>query len=299
MPRGRGGGSSSRSASAGSGDAGGTQASFSGGTTGTGSDGRSSREKRRQEGAQALEGDLIKDIEAEMTLSEAVGKDVTGSITGIEGGQLNGIGEADAAQKESLRRGAAAASFPGLDKLGVFGAIASSVASENVDRTLSELGVDVESKKSLSSMGKIGISVAQEVTNLKTATEFGASVKDLALGTVANPSSVISGLVGRTIGKFGAKFSATPSFDEATDIDGGSPTGTGRDIAERRTDTGSVIDTGSAAPVRSEATETAASLTDTGEVATRSRSSIDIRRRTRPAAFLGGNFSLGARELTG
>ena len=264
-----------------------------------GSDGRSSREKRRQEGAQALEGDLIKDIQAEMTLSEAVGKDLTGAVTGIEGAQKNDIGEASAAQKESLRRGAVAASFPGLDKLGVFGAVAAGVASANVDQTLSELGVDVGAKTSLSEMGKIGIDVAKEAIDIKSAVGFGASVKDLALGTLANPASAISGLVGRTVGKFGARFSAAPSFDTESSVaseSGSVATSDGR--TDGRT-TGDVSVAGSAAPIRTEATGTEASLTDTGEVETRSRTSVDIRRRTRPAAFLGSNFELGTRELTG
>ena len=113
------------------------------------------------------------------------------------------------------------------------------------------------------------------------------------MGAISGPFSAIGGVIGRQVGKFGERFSASMTAEQKAA--GPGP----RDGVSERDGRDSLI--GGGEPLAIDPPSTDASLTDTGDrVDTRERSSLDIRRRTRPAAFIGpGKFNLGTQKLTG
>ena len=242
---------------------------------------RGGREARR--GNAPATRDLIKDIQAEMDIGLAPGT-VTKADIGVAGSlAVQAIG--------AMRRGVSAPGFAG--------GIAKGDAEETARTSFAAVGVDFDTEVSKAEQAKAGLGMAQEVAGISKAAGMGVGMKDLALGTISNPTSAIAGFVGEQIGRLGAK--ARGMMSEAQLAAG--PSQAERDEAGRTStdggSTGSVADIGTSAAIETPEKGTEASLADTGEVETRSRSSLDIRRRTRPASFLGGQFALGTQELTG
>lgn len=302
MPRSKGGGSRSRGGSS----SGGT--SVSTGRTGNVSTGRrgggstnvsvgggrdvshNTREQRRGNQPDAVAPDLIDVVNAEMDLGLAPG---TVSNLMAAGDIAGAQAVTDLAE---VRKGVA-----GLSALGLAGGIATGVKEEQARASLANLGVDLDTALSTKESINLGINVAKEGFGISQAVEAGAGFADVATG-VARPFSTIGGAIGRQIGKFGERLSASmteeqkaagPSREARAESLRSRTKGGGRDRAE------SLI--GGGEPLEVEPPSSAESLTDTEDrVEMRSRSSVDIRRRTRPAAFIGpGTFNLGIQELTG
>ena len=216
---------------------------------------------------------------------------------GLEAGVIGGLDAEKAAAVAGLaeaRRGTALTSIAGF-----FGSIAQGRAEEAAREALSTVGVDLDTSLSTKEAASLGIGVAKESFSISQALGLGVSPTDVAVGTLSNPASAIAGLVGRQVGKFGQRFSASLSAEQKA---------AGPSAADREAGIGGRGDSsegdsstiGSTEPLTAPQSSTSESLTDTGVIKTRPRQSLDIRRRTRPAAFIGGGpFTIGSKQLTG
>lgn len=284
-------GSSDRDSGDRRGDRASTNVSFGGGF-----DTRSQREQRRgnEPSPDAFSQEQISAVAEAVGVNEAVASmasiadpkgfkaavDLAERRRGVmEGGFLSGI--------ESVAK----ASVPGAS----FGlGIAEGMQESLQKRAFASVGVDVGKSISVKEAAQMGLSAAQEGAGISQAVGFGAKFSDIAASVVSAPSSFLGGFAGKAIGRIGGSLQETlssdagPSAAERAGMSTGDSDGTISSIAQ----------TGGAPEETTEEATTAESVT-AKTVQSRARTDLDLRRRTRPASFLGGPFQIQSVSLTG
>lgn len=186
----------------------------------------------------------------------------------------------------------------GLAGLSVAGGIATGDLEQTAKRGFASIGIDIGESTSLGDFSQTALGVGQEAFGVSQAIGAGLGIGEAALGIASAPGSTLGFQAGKQIGRLGstlrgfmseAQLSAGPSAAERAESGVSAPDGD---------TTGDIAGTGGAAPLVTDETGTEESLAG-GDVQSRSRSSLDIRRRTRPASFLGGPFQIQSRSLTG
>ena len=246
-------------------------------TTGGSVDDRSSREQRR-----GNEPDI-----APLTVAE---------IESISAGQENpDLAKAQLSMLNATNPAAARSVQMAMDsRRGIAGQVAFAGVGEGFHEQRAMSGMKEMGFDSFDIKGSFGVRDVAGLAN-EVASFAGATVGQAALGAISNPMSGLVRFAARGAGRLGAigagnmseeARAAGPSSKSGRSISGG-----GSAI------TGGIEPTGDESVTGVQSVDSVAS--GNSPVSQRSKTSVDLRRRTKPASFLSGSFDLGTQSLTG